>query len=45
MSVAEDEPSREGRVGPGELALDGVLGKDQDGLPAELPVPREGTGL
>ena len=45
VSVAEDEPPGEGRVGPGELALDGVLGEDEDGLPAELPVPDEGTGL
>ena len=45
MSVAEDEPPGEGRVGSGELALDGVLGEDEDGLPAELSVPGEGTGL
>ena len=45
MSVAEDEPPGEGGVGPGELALDGVLGQDQHRLAAHLTSPREGLGL
>ena len=45
VSVAEDEPPGEGRVGPGELALDGVLGQDQHTLAAHLTSPREGLGL
>ena len=45
MGVAEDEPPGEGGVGPGELALDGVLGQDQHRLAAHLTSPREGLGL
>ena len=45
MCVAEDEPPGEGGVGPGELALDGVLGQDQHRLAAHLTSPREGLGL
>ena len=45
MSVTEDQPPRQGSVGPGQFALHCVLGQDQDGLSAELPGPGEGGGL
>ena len=45
VGVAEDEPPGQGGVGPCQLPLDGVLGEDEDGLPAELPGPGEGGRL
>ena len=42
VGVAEHEPASQRRVRAGQLALDRVLGQDQDGLATQLSVPGKG---
>ena len=45
VGVAEHQPASQGRVRAGQLALDRVLGQDQDGLATQLSVPGKGRRL
>ena len=45
VSMCVDEPPGQGRVGDGQVALDGVLAEDGDRVPAEGAVPSERLGL
>ena len=45
MRVRVHQPTGQRRVRAGQLALDGVLGKDRHRLLAEGPVPGELLGL
>ena len=45
MGVAEHQPASQRRVRAGQLALDSVLGQDQDRLATQLSVPGKGRRL
>ena len=45
MGVSVHQPPCQRGLRAGQLALDGVLGQDRDGLLAEGPVPRERSAL
>ena len=45
VGVTKHEPASQGRVRAGQLALDRVLGQDQDRLPTQLSIPCEGCRL
>ena len=45
VGVAEHKPASQRRVRAGQLALDSVLGLDQDGLATQLSVPGKGRCL
>ena len=45
VGVTKHEPASQGRVRAGQLALDRVLGQDQDGLATQLSIPGKGRRL